>query len=115
METPLQGRRRLDLEADGAVDRELASLQHGDYWRVLKGRYVEIAEAEPSNLEHTAWGYYLEGFGVGFLAKHTVREHEDGTISVLPNDGSSNSILCRKRADEEFFHGYIRRGVWVDA
>jgi hypothetical protein len=110
METPLQGRRR---ETPPVGEHFPPDLEHGDYWRTAEPRYVEIAEADASNLTHTAWGYYLEGFGVGHLAHHTVREHEDGTISVLPDDGSSNSILCRKRADEEFFHGYIRRGVWV--
>lgn len=109
METPLQGRRRESPEPGELVP----NLEHGDYWREHRVLWTEIAEADPTNLTHTAWGYYLEGFGVGYMAHHTVREHEDGTISVLPNDGSSNSILCRKSPDTEFFHGYIRRGVWV--
>lgn len=40
-------------------------------------------------------------------AVHEVDEHEDGTISVLPKTGNSNSILCHCG-----WHGYIRRGVF---
>ncbi len=53
---------------------------------------------------------------------HHVEEHEDGTISVLPQPGNSNSILVTgwpldggTRAEGEprkSWHGYIRRGVW---
>jgi hypothetical protein len=41
-----------------------------------------------------------------------VREHEDGTISVLPGDGSSNSILVSRR--DKSWHGYIRHGVFEE-
>jgi hypothetical protein len=41
-----------------------------------------------------------------------VREHEDGTISVRPGDGSSNSILITGH-DGEQYHGYIECGVWT--
>lgn len=37
---------------------------------------------------------------------HHVEEHADGTISVLPQPGNGNSILCGT------WHGYVRRGVW---
>lgn len=53
---------------------------------------------------------------------HHVEEHEDGTISVLPQPGNSNSILVEgwswdagARAEGEplmSWHGYIRHGVW---
>lgn len=43
------------------------------------------------------------------LPVHTVREHEDGTISVRPGDGSSNSILV-KQGDGQQWRGYIDHG-----
>ena len=39
----------------------------------------------------------------GNISKHTVTEHEDGTISVSP------SILV---TGEKTWHGYLERGVW---
>lgn len=53
---------------------------------------------------------------------HHVEEHDDGTISVLPQPGNSNSILVQGwpldgglRAEGEplkSWHGYIDHGVW---
>lgn len=37
---------------------------------------------------------------------HHVEEHADLTISVLPQPGNGNSILCGD------WHGHIRHGVW---
>ncbi len=51
------------------------------------------------------------GYGIGNLTKHTIREEDDGTISVRPGDGSSNSILITG-AHGRTWHGYIERGVW---
>jgi hypothetical protein len=48
-------------------------------------------------------------FGIGYLVFHTVREHDDGTISVLPNDGSSNSILVSDHRSS--WHGFVYEGV----
>jgi hypothetical protein len=45
------------------------------------------------------------------LRAHTVREHDDGTISVRPGDGSSNSILVTRRP-EESWHGYVDHNDW---
>lgn len=45
------------------------------------------------------------GFGVGSLLKHTVTEHEDGTITVSP------SILCTGHLEKQW-HGYLERGIW---
>ena len=48
--------------------------------------------------------------GGGCLAKHTVVEHEDGTITVSP------SILLKAWSEEknvmEEWHGFLERGVW---
>ncbi len=40
---------------------------------------------------------------------HHVEEHEDGTISVLPQPENGNSIKTRG----EEWHGWLRRGEWV--
>lgn len=39
------------------------------------------------------------------LNLHTVTEHPDGTITVVP------SILV-KQGDEEVWHGFLRHGQW---
>lgn len=51
---------------------------------------------------------------------HEVEEHQDGTISVLPRPGNSNSILISGGNWVEdtwrpaSWHGYIRHGVWEE-
>jgi hypothetical protein len=46
---------------------------------------------------------------VGRVSKHTITEHEDGTISVEP------SILATTADHGHDWHGYLRRGVWSEA
>jgi hypothetical protein len=106
------GRRRPDTNRGMLPDE----LQPGDYWKVLdrsSGEPAKPDRAAPSNLTGTVWQVVPPetGYGVATLTFHTVREHEDGTISVLPGDGSSNSILV-KGSNGKQWHGYIRRGVW---
>lgn len=46
---------------------------------------------------------------LGNLAKHSVVEHEDGTITVSP------SILCtapHREYGPASWHGYLERGIW---
>ena len=54
-----------------------------------------------------------EGNLLGTLDKHTVVEHEDGSISVTP------SILCSMDYSPEHrqiqWHGFLERGVWRSA
>lgn len=107
----MTGRRRPDTpRGDLPPD-----VQAGDYWRVLDRSSWQPAESnEPSNLTGAVWMVAAPmsyGFALGNLTKHTVREHEGGTISVRPGDGSSNSILITGRHGEQF-HGYIDRGEW---
>lgn len=47
-------------------------------------------------------------------AGHEVDEHEDGTISVQPKPGNSNSILCMTPVDGQpcGWHGYVNRGTF---
>src|SRR4029079_16849036 len=91
----------------------------GDYWKILESNGQPAVADYPSNLTGTCWYVVApigdgEGFALGRLEKHTVREHEDGTISVRPGDGSSNSILIYG-AHGFSWHGYIERGVWETA
>lgn len=90
-------------------------IRAGDYWRCLGRNGEPMISDAPTNLTGGVW--YVAAplpsgsFGIGRLEKHTVREHEDGTISVRPGDGSSNSILLKGAAGQSF-HGYIEHGVW---
>jgi len=89
-------------------------VQAGDYWKI-----TDETSDSPSNLTGTCWHVVAptpdgDGYMVGHLVHHTVREHEDGTVSVLPGDGSSNSILITGSHGRQF-HGYIRNGVWESA
>lgn len=88
----------------------------GDYWKILDASGTPKRSTRASNLTGTCWhlavplGRGEEAFALANLIAHTVREHDDGTISVLPGDGSSNSILVTKHQGETW-HGYVRNGV----
>lgn len=93
-----------------------ADIRRGDYWRSLDAHGEPRRVAHPGNLTGGAWYVVApigdaEGYAIGRLEHHTVREHEDGTISVRPGDGSSNSILITG-SHRRSWHGYIERGVW---
>lgn len=105
------GRRRPDQELDNLPD----DIQPGDYWKYVTADGTPIKSADPENLTHTIWGYSPpEIGGVAHLTKHTVREHEDGHISVRPNDGSSNSILVKGGPNmSRSWHGFIYHGIWT--
>ena len=40
------------------------------------------------------------------MAKHTVVEHEDGTITVSP------SILVTRPGTPDQWHGFLEKGIW---
>lgn len=112
----LTGRRRPDTP-NGMLPE---NLRPGDYWKVLnRGNGEPLKSDASSNLTGIVWMVVAPNetddgsgfFPPGNLANHTVREHEDGTISVLPGDGSSNSILITGAHGRQY-HGYIRGGVW---
>jgi len=92
----LQGRRLPDADFKGAIC--LPHMDPGDYMKVLvnPGGYTWYVTT-PNGL---LWN----------LANHTVREEDDGSISVKPGDGSSNSILVG--TGDKSWHGYITRGLW---
>lgn len=113
----MKGRRREDVRF-GDIPEDA---QPGDYWKYLNadGTPVSAKAAwshDPQvagNLTDTVWGYMSpDGNGIGTLAIHTVREHEDGTISILPGDGSSNSVLHSGGAKNLTWHGYVYEGEW---
>lgn len=99
-------------------------LKPGDYWRLLHPITGEPVRPDDgfwgkgnfsSNLTGAVWAYMSpDGGGLGTLVLHTVREHDDGTISVRPSDGSSNSILHHGHIDGKptTWHGYIEHGIW---
>ena len=108
----------------------------GDYWKVLTrdgSRALNVLDypedrrwwgddpRHDQNLTGGVWGVWTPGGLYGVLSIHTVREHEDGTISVVPGDGSSNSILVswdgvddKGNALQKSYHGYIYNGVWKE-
>lgn len=107
-----QGRRRADtVLGDLPVD-----VRPGDYWKVLDAPGVPRRSKAKGKLTDECWyiavplGKGDEAYMLGYLANHTVREHEDGTISVRPGDGSSNSILIT-RGNRGRWHGYVDHGV----
>jgi len=107
----MQGRRLADVPF-GEVPQ--GALQPGDYWKYLGRDGGPLLVSEPGNLTGTVWGYYApNGAGIGTLRLHTVREHEDGTASVAPGDGSSNSILHTDGSGRTW-HGYLDHGVWKE-
>lgn len=105
------GRRRPDTRLDRLPRGELHA---GDYWKVLDPETGTPRRSDdPTNLTGTVWMVVAplgDGFAIGRLEHHTVREHDDGTISVRAGDGSSNSILISRGTKS--WHGYIEHGVW---
>lgn len=106
------GRRREDHPIGELPD----DIRPGDYWLVLGTDGQPMRVDHPGNLTGGCWHVVApiggaDDWMLGRLEHHTVREHEDGTISVRPGDGSSNSILIRGSHGRQW-HGYIERGVW---
>lgn len=95
----------------------------GDYWRVLSkdGSRPFTPEEQGSpghdysgNLTGGVWYVVTPNGLLAGLCLHTVREEDDGTISIRPGDGSSNSILVDGHCSTGLatWHGYIEHGVW---
>jgi hypothetical protein len=109
--------RRLPDTRDGDFPIPYDDLRPGDAWKVLDRKTGEpvVVTDEPSNLTGQQWTVIAPGPNdmklIANLRAHTVREHDDGTISVRPGDGSSNSILVQRRPDESW-HGYIEHNEW---
>lgn len=119
----MKGRRLAD-SLYGELPLELDEIQSGDYWKVVDADGVSLSArahcngANPEskvhgNLTDTVWRFMApNGRTIGLLTIHTVREEDDGTISIRPGDGSSNSVLHRAGRPEEW-HGYVEHGEWT--
>lgn len=102
----LQGQRGPDLDY-----RENFSMRKDP-----PGTFRKITDFPPSavgatNLTGELWFGITPNGLLGNLGNHTVREEEDGSITVWPGDGSSNSILVQDGRGKSW-HGYITRGLW---
>ncbi len=82
-----QGRRLPDVAAGELPDGESWA---GAYWRSGGVWYCGVPE---------------DGCGLGNLTRHTVVEHEDGTITVSPS-------MLVTTGHGHGWHGYLERGVW---
>jgi hypothetical protein len=128
----IQGRRLADTPIDSFPETR-AELLPGDYWlcKTLDGSRLLNTLENPED-DRAFWGNAndpryagnLTGLVMGcidplghfgMLSIHTVRVEDDGTCSVRPGDGSSNSILIKRRADEPRWHGFIDHGRWHGA
>lgn len=108
----IPGRRRPDTPLGCLPD----DLQLGDYWKCTRpsdGLPVIVKDC-PSNLTNMQWFIYgpKAGLGCATIPHHTVREEDDGTASIRPGDGSSNSVVVTD--GKELWHGYLDHGVWKE-
>ena len=101
------GRRLPDVDARDGATNIIPRLEPGDYVRVLNFP----GTPPPSNLTGDTWYVKTPNGMSGNLHAHTVREEDDGSITVKPGDGSSNSILINSHKGTSW-HGYITRGLW---
>jgi len=122
--------RRLKNARVGNYPLPYDELKPGDYWKVMDrntGRALNVRDNHgdrhwwgkeddnrfDQNLTGGVWGVIDPTGRYGLLSIHTVREEKDGTISVRPGDGSSNSILISGGSSTKPpWHGYIEHGVW---
>lgn len=68
---------------------------------------INFAEGDYGRISTTWFACSRRGH-LGNLARHTVTEHEDGTITVSP------SILI-SAGGIALWHGWLERGVWREA
>lgn len=112
----MKGRRLPDTK-NGDFPLPYDELKPGDIWKVLdRGTNEPRVVHNESNLTGFVWLAIAPGpkdlMMLATLELHTVREHDDGTVSVRAGDGSSNSILVSRRPDESW-HGYIEHNEWT--
>lgn len=105
----MRGRRLPD-----AVHHNFEEMQEGDIYKCLWPDGTPVDAKTPStNLTGFVWCFKAPGGAIGYLYKHTVREHDDGTVSVRQGDGSSNSILIQN-PNYPTFHGYVDHNEWSE-
>lgn len=67
---------------------------------------------EPGEYGRLEGGWYVccpNGM-IGNVSRHTVVEHEDGTITVSPS-----ILVSGGPGMKDSWHGYLRNGVWSEA
>lgn len=121
--------RRLEDTPIGRFPVDMDALQPGDYWLHQTHDGSRLLNVRDYSQDRAYWGLSddlvsgnLTGLVLGcidplghfgMLSIHTVRFHpEDNTVSVRSGDGSSNSILIKRRSDEVSWHGFIEHGRW---
>lgn len=111
--------RRLPDTRFGELPLPLDDLRAGDVWRYLSHDGTPVSaqrlydrEDMSGNLTDEVWGYSLGELGIGTMSLHTVRSHDDGTVSIRPGDGSSNSVLHGDGRGRTW-HGYVEHNVWT--
>ena len=67
---------------------------------------ISFKEGEYGKDNRGVWRARPPGGHLGDLSGHEVEEHEDGTITVSP------SILIDDGRTQ--WHGYLRRGLWLE-
>ena len=93
--SPMQGRRLPD-------DSDLRKAVAGDYFKVT---WV-------GGPGHVEW-WFRDPFGdPGRITKHTVEEHEDGTITVSPSIAPDPARFPHEGSEVGSFHGWLKAGVW---
>lgn len=115
----VMGRRLPDVGL-GELPLPIDELQPGDIWRYVSsnGDPLSAAEMYPhsdtsGNLTDEIWGFFSpDGNGIGTMVLHTVRSNDDGTVSILPGDGSSNSVLYSGGVENKTWHGYVYNNEW---
>lgn len=111
------------------IEEEWTTSYPGAYWKVMSRKEPSVpltpsdinhgTSPENGNLTNTVWGVITPNGLYGMLSIHTVREEDDGTISIRPGDGSSNSVLVTYESLEhpetnKSWHGYIEHGIWSE-
>jgi len=107
----LIGRRLPDTEKH-TFPLEYDDLKDGDIWKCLNDDGTPWMTDYEGNLTGFIWMFKgPEDSGIGTLICHTVREHDDDTVSVIPGDGSSNSVLQGVGGSNQW-HGYVDHNRW---
>lgn len=78
--------RRVYPHEDGSFD----PLEPGDYIHVGDDWFSRVPDPK---------------FHMGNLRKHTIQEHEDGTITVSPS-------ILHTEPNVGQWHGFLERGIW---
>jgi hypothetical protein len=120
----VRGRRLPDTD----LGHLAADYRPGDFWRILTrdgtrpAAPVDVCKPDhehASNLTGGVWYVVTPNGVIAKLCLHTVREEADGTVSVRPGDGSSNSVLVEGYSqflDQRVsWHGFVEHGEWSEA